>query len=396
MPAPTLRGTLAAAVVVNLAGGTLFAWSILLAPLAASLEVGTAELSGVFSGALAVFATVVLAAGRLTDRRSPRVLAAVSGLASGAGLLVAASSSGLLGVGAGYGLLFGLGSGLGYVTAVNVASTRFSERRGLALGLVVGAYAAGPVAVGPLGPWVVSTWGWRAALVAQAVAVAGSILAVARWLPAAPVVASSEAADAAVQGDRARPRETSALWALWSLFLMATAPALLAFAVTTQIAVEGGVPSAAAGTAVSAIALGNLTGRLLAGPVSDRLGSTPSLWLTVSALIASVAVLGWVPTAPAVLAGLVLLGLEYGAVSALLPVVTGEIVPPRQFGWAYGRVFSSWGVAGLLAPALGGWLHDMSGDYELALRLSLLPALAAAAALLVLSRARAASRCGDE
>lgn len=374
---------LLAAAAVNLAGGALFAWSILLPSLVADFGTSSVTVSSVFSAALVMFAVVVLVAGRLTDDRSPRALTVAAGVVAGLGLALSAGAPSLPFVVVGYGGLFGLGSGLAYATVVGVASTRFGERRGLALGVVIGAYAAGPVLVGPLGAVSIEAVGWRPTVAVLAFAIAVAISVAAAWLPAAPVAASPRTDNGST---RRAPAARRGLWWLWALFLCATAPGLLAFAYTTDIAVERGLPAGTAGVVVGSLAIGNLGGRLVAGPLSDRRGTVATTTVALIALTLAVAALGWLSDATVVFLALPVLGAAYGAVSTLLPAATADLVGRERFGTSYGRVFSSWGVAGVLGPAAGGWLHGATGSYRLAFQLSVVAGLLALGALAAFAR----------
>ena len=403
--------TLLAATVVNLAGGTMFAWSILLPSLTAEFAASPAAVSSVFSAALVTFTLVVVLAGGVTDARSPRVLTLVAGVVAGLGLGLSAAAPSLPFVAVGYGGLFGVGSGLGYVTAVSVAGTRFPARRGLALGVVVGAYAAGPVVVGPLGTVAIESVGWRPTVAVLGITVACAMSAAATWLPTAPVAAGSSrrrrsarssgpAASGNRGGGRARPSERSpsandgsrGLWWLWALFLCATAPGLLAFAYATEIALERGMTPRTAGVVVGLLAGGSLGGRLVAGPLSDRIGTVATTALTLIALVLAVSALGWLPAAAVVLMAMPVLGAAYGAISTLLPAATADLVGPERFGAAYGRVFSAWGVAGVLGPAAGAWLHGVAGNHRLAFQLSVVSAALAFGALTAFARRLRGSR----
>ncbi|MDP8977043.1 MAG: MFS transporter [Actinomycetota bacterium] len=375
-----------AAAAVNLAAGTLFAWSVFVPPLTADLGASPGTLSTVFSASLVVFAMMVLAAGALTDRVGPRSLALASAVTAGAGLGLTAAAPSVAVVALGYGGLFGLASGLGYVTVVTVASTRFGARRGLALGIVVGAYAAGPVVVGPLATVSIDALDWRvtAAILAVGVAAVTSVAAV--WLPSSPASReSSEASGTDGPSGPTRVERVGVRW-LWLLFLFASVPGLLAFAHTTEIGLERGLTPSSAGGLVGLLAAGNLAGRLLAGPLSDRFGTVVVMAATLGALAIAVAALGWSASAPAALLALPVVGLEYGAVSTLLPAATADLVARESFGAGYGRAFSAWGVAGLVGPAAGARLHAVAGDYRLAFQASVVAAVLALLALAAFAR----------
>jgi MFS transporter, OFA family, oxalate/formate antiporter len=201
-------------------------------------------------------------------------------------------------------------------------------------------------------------------------------------LPAAPARAQASAAAAAPPP----PGQGRGLWWLWVLFLAATAPALLAFAYTTEIALERGVGRGAVGVAVGVLAVGNLAGRLVAGPVSDRLGTVRTSALTLAALLLALVALGWIGSPGVLLVSLTVLGAQYGAISALLPAATADLVGQARFGTAYGKAFSSWGVAGVIGPAAGGWLHGAAGGYRPAFQLAIACAVVAGVALAAFAR----------
>jgi MFS family permease len=273
------------------------------------------------------------------------------------------------------GLLFGAANGLAYGVAVSLAARVPEGRRGAASGLVVGAYAAGPVVLGLVAPRVLPGTGWRTGLAVLAVLVAGLVGLAAALAPGGPAAGHPPA-----RGRTPVPRGTLA--ALWTVFAGGAAPGLVVFATAAPLASAAGLGAAAAGAAVSLLAAGNLAGRLAAGWWSDRVGRLPALATALAASAVALAALAR-PVAPVVvLTGFLVVGTAYGAVSALVPAATADRVGPGAFPSVYGRVFTAWGVAGLLASFLGGQLAG-GGSRLLLLAAPLVPA---AVAVLVLSR----------
>lgn len=177
--------------------------------------------------------------------------------------------------------------------------------------------------------------------------------------------------------------DAPALAALWWFSLGAFAPGLLAFANAAHVATERSVTPRGAGIAVALMAAANLAGRLCAASLVLRIGLSGALAGDLGALVLSLSALVWLPGAAAVVVGLSLLGVQYGLTSALLPTATREVSRDGRFGTAYGRVFSSWGVAGLLGPALGAALYDESHGYSASFGASLGAAAIAVLALIV-------------
>jgi MFS transporter, OFA family, oxalate/formate antiporter len=104
------------------------------------------------------------------------------------------------------------------------------------------------------------------------------------------------------------------------------------------------------GVAVALMAAANLAGRLCAASLVLSIRLFQALAPNFGALVLSLLAFARLPRAAAVVVGLSLLGVQYGLTSALLPPATQEVSRRSRLGTAYGRVISSWGVAGLLGP----------------------------------------------
>lgn len=178
------RLPLLSAVAANAAAGTLFAWSVLVPALSAEFGEPAVELGSVFSSSVVAFAVAVLCGGTTVDRHGPRRAMAVGGLLSAGGIASGAAAGNVLVLHLGVGVIFGLGSGLTYLSAVSWATTR--ARRLWAVGVVVASYAAGPIVTAPLGSLGVDRWGWRTTLVVAAITVGAVIVLASRGLPGPP------------------------------------------------------------------------------------------------------------------------------------------------------------------------------------------------------------------
>jgi MFS transporter, OFA family, oxalate/formate antiporter len=142
------RRPVAAGVVANLAAGTLFGWSLVAQSVSDALGMSSGTAAAVFSTAIVVFAGVLLALGPMQRRAGPRRLLWVAAAVGGGGLLLAATTQQPVVLLLGVGVLFGGASGLAYGVSVGLATRAPASLRGTATGLVVGAYAAGPVLLG--------------------------------------------------------------------------------------------------------------------------------------------------------------------------------------------------------------------------------------------------------
>lgn len=360
---------MAGATLLDFAVSPLFIWDTFTDSLSRDLRVSDTGLSLVFSVSLATFTAGVVVGGHVADTVAPRRLALYAGGGVVTGLGTSAVAPSLTVLIAGFGIVLGGATGLGYATAVRVAGTA-AAHRGRAVAIVVSAYAAGAVVLAPVAARLLTFIG-RTGTFAALAALLGTVLAgAAVLLPGVGEAPRRPAAGATKTSPRLPV--SAPVPALWAMFLLGSAPALIAFGHAGELA---GAP----GRTVVAVALlnaGNFGGRLLAGPAADRMGHAPALHLTAAALGGTCVALTVSDHHILRLIALLVLGTQYGALSVLTPVATAASVPAERFGATFGTVFSGWGVAGLAGPVAAAWLATRTGYDGVATALVAVAALA--------------------
>jgi len=120
---------------------------------------------------------------------------------------------------------------------------------------------------------------------------------------------------------------------------------------------------------VVVLAVGNSTGRVTAGLISDKIGRQ---WTLFGEFILQAAVVGVLyflsdggGTWPVILAIGFLLGFNYGANLSLFPAACKDYFGIRGFGLNYGCLFAAFGTAGLVMPWLNGLIEDRTGSSDL-------------------------------
>lgn len=352
-PVSVKRRLIMGAVLLDLAVSPLFVWGSFSDRLSRDIGVSDSSLGLAYAIALAFFTAGVIAGGWVADRIAPRTLTLLVACGVVAGLGLTSVGQSLAMVVIGFGVLLGLATGLGYATAVRVAAT-VAGRRGSALALVVSAYAAGAVVLTPI---VDLLWGWfgrTPTFGVLAVALGALLLGASALLPGAHGPSDAPGPSTPPNSVRGHGR---AIVGAWAMFALGSAPALIAFGHAGGLARSGELVV----VAVVLLNAGNLAGRLLAGPIADRVGYVVTLHASALALVLASLTMAVAGDPAATLTGLLILGTQYGAVSVLVPLVVADAVPSERFGTAFGLVFSGWGVAGLLGPVAAGWIGTSAG-----------------------------------
>src|SRR5512146_673241 len=135
---------------MNLALGSLYAWSVFVAPLEKQYKWTRAETTWTFTIAVVVFAITFVIAGRIQDKVGPFVCSVTGGILVSLGFFLCAYTSNLGYLYFCFGVIGGLGNGFGYCTPIPVMAKWFPDRRGLAVGLAVAGYGGGSAVFGPL------------------------------------------------------------------------------------------------------------------------------------------------------------------------------------------------------------------------------------------------------
>ena len=379
--------------------GTVYAWSVYTQPLQAAFGWTSAQATAPFSIAIFFLGVGAVLGGRWQDRAGPRPVALTGALLWGLGNLLAGLGTARFGVAwlcATYGVLGGLGLGLGYVTPVAAVTKWFPDRRGLGSGLVVGGFGLGAFgyanvlkalpafsggASGGSGPDVLRAF--TVSGVAFAVLGGAGALLVRNPPTAGPVAAATGGRDFP-PGEMVR---TPQFWAAFAmLFLNVTAGILfISNAVPIMRELTGAAPATAAAV-YGAIALANALGRFLWGAVSDRAGRRAAFAAIYLLQVAVFLVVGRFHSMWMVAPLFALVLLCYGGGFGVMPSLVADWFGTRHLGVNYGWVLLAWSLAGVAGPAFVAEVKDRTGSYAGAL-----PVTAAVLAVAVLLPAVARS-----
>jgi sugar phosphate permease len=359
-----------------------YAFAVFLLPMQRELGYTAAQLTGAFSLALLVSAVAGIAVGRHLDRRSPR---GVMTLGSVAGVLLVLAWSQIERLAAFYVLWVGIGivmAAVLYEPAFTVLAKWFPDpgarRRAMTTMTLAGALAS--FIFLPLAQALIDGYGWRDALVVLALVLAVVTVPLhavsLREAPAAPtprqaVVRAASARDAL----RSMP-----FWLLSGAFFLATAAAIAFTVQGIPFLLERGYSPSFAAFSIGVIGVSQIPGRLLFAPVAERL---PAPWGTVALFMliaAGIALIVGIDATPAVVAGLVLLGMGNG----MATLARATVIADRYGAAAYGTIASVAASATIgaraAAPVAAAAYAAVVGYSALLVTLGVIAVLAAALA----------------
>lgn len=379
---------MAAATILNLPFGTIYAFSVFLKPMETMLGIGRAQMALVFSVASICLTLGMLAGPVLYRRFAPVGLLLCAGLCSAVGLLVAASATGIGQLMLGYGLLFGLGGGVAFVMMQQGLNQTVESMSGLANGYVVSLYPLGAMIGAPIFGWSIAAFGLRATLVGLAVTVALATLAAALLLRLADIRMQDGQADAQGSEDR----RWSLFARLFGVFFLAAAAGLMVMSQSAGILQAYGAATAFALGGTTFITGAIAAARIGGGWLVDRF-EVP--WVACGAhliaLAGSLLLLVFPGPAVAVLA-MTLIGMGYGFVSGLTAGAIARYWHKNVFGRVASQLYIAWCVAAVSLPVVAGWLFDRTQAYHGAMMIAAIGNLLGAMLATSLPRNREGTR----
>lgn len=360
------RGWIAAAsVATHVCLGSVYAWSVFVPALQAQTGWTKPQVTWAFSLAIACLGLTAALAAPLMQRLGPKASVGWSALFFGVGLLGAGLAVRLHSLGMlylCYGVIGGIGLGLGYVPPVTTLMRWFADRKGFATGMAVGGFGLGALLASFLGEILLQRFSAGVTFALLGLAYGSVIFAVSRVL-ALP----RDIPQAATQPSGVPFLREARFWRLWFVFFMNIATGILLIALARPMledAAQGaGGALVPAVTAVAIMGLFNGLGRLGWSSLSDHLGRTAT-WMILFGLQAGVFLLLRSGASPLPLAlGLWLIASCYGGGFALCPALVADLFGPARAPRVYGLSLTAWSAAALVSPPLAAWMREAFGSY---------------------------------
>ncbi len=372
---------------INLALGILYTWSVIKGGIPDSWGWTNADKALPYALACIFFSVAMIPAGKLQDKIGPRWVATLGGILTGLGCIMAGiSGSSITGFVVGFGILAGLGIGFGYASTTPPAVKWFPpQKTGLIAGIVVSGFGIASVYIAPLATKLLNSYGVTLGDgtiekgVSQTMITFGIgfliiVTLLAQFLQNPPPAekdatvskAQTSASKSSADMNWKEIIKTSQFYVLWIMFFAGSAAGLTFISIAQDLGKKS--LGELAFLAVVVMAIGNASGRILAGWVSDKIGRQWTLFITMTLQATALFVLylvkgggGWLP----VITLIILIGGNYGSNLALFPSAMKDFFGLKNFGLNYGLVFTAWGAAGLIMSWMNGRIKDITGNNNL-------------------------------
>ena len=364
----------ASAIAIHLSIGGAYAYSVYKNPIATELGWETSQITiaftimmGLASFSAALFGSTVE---KLGPRKAAMVAAVLFGLGQGgAGVAIAMDSVVLYWLT--YGLLSGLGMGIGYIAPVSTLVKWFPNRRGLATGMAVLGFGSGALITAPVAARLMENVGIDNTYFILGISY--FVLMILGALYIAPpkkgeveeVIASSKVKTQEIAQMSAREAvRTKQFWMLWAIHLINVTSGLMMISVASPMAQEVvGLSVAGAAAMVGLMGLFNGGGRLIWAAASDYIGRSNVFVIFFTIQLIAFLTLPFTTNIIIFQLFIFLVVSCYGGGFSNLPAFASDLFGTKQLGVIHGYLLTTWSLGGIFGPIIVSTIHEATNSY---------------------------------
>lgn len=368
-----------AALAIHLCIGQVYAFSVFKIPFMTHFDAGEVSIGWIFSIAILMLGISSAVFGPWVEKNGPRASMVAAGTCWVVGFFIASlgiMTGQLWLVYLGYGVIGGIGLGIGYISPVSTLMKWFPDRPGLATGLAIMGFGGGALIASPMSNQLMNFYGGGAepqnlvagltptfvtlGIVYAVVIAAGAfVIRVPHpdWTPKGfdPAKATSKPMQTTGNVSVRNAIRTPQFWFLWVvLFLNVTAGIGILENAAPMIQAYFGITAAAAAGFVGLLSIGNMGGRFIWSTTSDYLGRKNNYMMYLGVglvLYLVVALFGGSSIVLFILATLVIISF-YGGGFSTIPAYLKDLFGVYQVGAIHGALLTAWSAAGVAGPLI--------------------------------------------
>ncbi|MBD7983263.1 OFA family MFS transporter [Sporosarcina sp. Sa2YVA2] len=370
----------ASAVGIHISIGSVYAWSNFTNPLIDQFGWSTSQVQLTFSLAILFLGLSAAFLGRFVEKYGPRKAGMFAAICFGIGVMgagVAVSAGSLPLLYLFYGVLGGVGLGVGYIAPVSTLVKWFPDRRGLATGLAIMGFGFAAAISSPLMETLITSVGLQntffilGAFYFTIMILSSLYLEKPEegWAPAG-YVAKLKAGKVEAKVDLAQLTanesvKTKRFYYLWLMLFINVTCGIAILSAAKPLAIESiGMTTVQAAALVGVLGLFNGAGRLGWASISDFIGRQRTYTAFFAIQIVLFTLLPFTTNAIIFQVMLAVIYTCYGGGFSCIPAYIGDIFGTKQLGAIHGYILTAWSAAGVAGPMFAAWMKDTTGSYE--------------------------------
>ena len=364
---------------IHICIGSVYAWSNFTTPLIDKFGWTSSQVQLTFSLAILFLGLSAAFLGHFVEKHGPRkagLLAAVFfGIGIfGSGIAVNMGSLPLLYIS--YGVLGGIGLGVGYIAPVSTLVKWFPDRRGLATGLAIMGFGFAAAISSPIMDALIKSVGIANTFfilgISYFIVMVVSSLYLEKpptdWVPEG-FNEKKESGTLKVHEDMSQLTANEAIktprfYYLWLMLFINVTCGIAILSAAKPLAMESiGLTTTEAAALVGVMGIFNGLGRIGWATISDYIGrpNTYTIFFVLQIILFAL-----IPHTSTVILFEIMLAIVYtcyGGGFSAIPAFIGDLFGTKELGAIHGYILTAWAAAGLVGPLFAAWIKDTTGSY---------------------------------
>lgn len=367
------------AIAIHLSIGSAYAYSVFKKPLSDSMGWSSTTVALAFTLAIVFLGLSAAVFGRVVEKNGPRKSAMISAIffslgQIGAGFSVSIGSLPLFLLS--YGVIGGIGLGIGYISPVSTLVKWFPDRRGLATGMAVFGFGAGSLVTSPIAAKLIESFNIPTSFYLLGISYFLLMMLGASYIERPPegwmeegikkksILGTENIKKDPIQLTASEAIKTTRFWMLWVMIFINISSGLMIISVASPMAQEmAGLNVAAAAALVGIMGIFNGAGRIGWAGISDYIGR-PAVFVTFfSVQLVAFLTIPHVTNVFLFQSLILLIMTCYGGGFASLPAFIGDMFGTKQLGAIHGCILTAWSAAGIVGPLAVARINELTGSY---------------------------------
>lgn len=378
---PKFRWLIAASAVgIHISIGSVYAYSVMTGPINVALGWSESSITAAFSVAILFLGLSAAFMGFLVDKKGPRfsgrLAATFYGLGTiGTGIAISLESYPLFIIS--YGVIGGIGLGIGYITPVSTLVKWFPDRRGLATGMAIMGFGFASLIFGPLMAYLFTAISIPITFMVLGLGYFVLMFSSATIMQSPPedwspntksIESKQEKRLDLAQLEAPEALKTLRFYLIWLMMFINITCGIALISVASPMAQKSaGMTELAAATMVGLLGLFNGIGRIGWASFSDWIGRP---WTYSTFFIIQIVAFFLLTQAPNPLLFQILVFIIltcYGGGFATLPAYLSDLFGTKALSTIHGYVLTAWAAAGLVGPTIISAIKEATTGYEMTL-----------------------------
>ncbi len=343
-----------------------YSYGTLLPEMLPSLSITKAQAGMIYSSYFIAYTALSPVLGLLSDRYDVRIILTLFVALMGGGAFLMAYPTSQLQASLFFGVA-GVGCSACWAPVMALAQRWTTEnRRGMSLSFVDAGSSLGVMAAGAITPLIVVAYDWRAGW--MSLGILAFILAIVSFF-LVQSYPKTQFNPSPQEGGRRRLVgitykqlfSDTRFWLIGLAYLFTGFAIIVPFAFISTYAVqELSLPYDSATRLVTIIGVGGITGKVVLGPISDKLGRIKILLISAILIAGGTLAIaysrGWM-----LMVFTFIFGIGYGACWAMYAACASDFFSKQAAGGIIGLWTVYLGIGCMLSPILAGWIADATG-----------------------------------